>query len=203
MVSKNHEILTIASRHHKEGLHQFWARNSKVENTIHVRYRWVDFCNFEKQAQNSIKSPWIDLKFYRKSCHKVYRLLLKDHRPIWYESTKINGTRKIPQKWTLALDSSWSVISWGIRWLASVKTFNSRHWSKPCKRNKSKRARNDESKEKLEGKVKSPRRTHQEHTNWFKLRTPEDTRWLGPPFPQRFMVLTLIGGLVDLSHTST
>jgi hypothetical protein len=28
-------------------------------------------------------------------------------------------------------------------------------------------------------------------------------RWLGPPFPQRFMVLTLIGGLVGLSHTST
>jgi hypothetical protein len=160
-VSKNHEILTLASRHHREGLHKIWARNSKVENTGHVRYRRAVFCNFEKQAQNSIKSPWIDLKFSRKSGHKVYRILLKDHHPIWCESTEIKETRKNPSKRTLALDSSRSVISWGIRWFPSVKTFNSRHWSKPSKRNESKHPRNDESKEKLEGKVKSSRRTHQ------------------------------------------
>jgi hypothetical protein len=99
---------------------------------------------------------------------------------------------KIPQKWTLALDLSRSMILWGIRWFPLVEKFNSHHWSKPCKRNESKRAKNDESKEKLEGKVKSSQRTCQEHMNWFKLRTLEDTRWLGPPFPQRFMVLTLI-----------
>jgi hypothetical protein len=72
MVSKNHEILTIASRHHREGLHQIGAQNSKVENTGHVRYQtrhvWYLRTALGKnrfQAQNSIKTPRNGLKLYR------------------------------------------------------------------------------------------------------------------------------------------
>jgi hypothetical protein len=80
MVSKNHEILTIASRHHREGLHQIGARNSKVENTRHIRYLRAALEKNWFEAQNSIKTPQNDLKLCKEDQYLVGRLLLHDHR---------------------------------------------------------------------------------------------------------------------------
>jgi hypothetical protein len=82
-----------------------------------------------------------------------------------------------------------------------VERFYSRHSTNQGNKNEPKWSRNDESKEELEGRKRRTRRTHHELTNLFLRRTPEDTGGFGTSFPQRFMVLTLISGLVDLSLT--
>jgi hypothetical protein len=81
-----------------------------------------------------------------------------------------------------------------------VERLDSHHSSNQDNKNEPKWSRNKELAQERQGEEEE----HEEHIKNIridsKLRTPEDTRWLGPPFPQRFMVLTLTGGLVDLSH---
>jgi hypothetical protein len=82
-----------------------------------------------------------------------------------------------------------------------VKRFYSHHSTNQGNKNKPKWSRNEESKHELEGRKRRTRRTQHELTNLFLRRTPEDTRRIWHLLSLEFLVLTLIHGLVDLSHT--
>ena len=93
MMSKNHEILNIASRHQGEGLHQISAQNSKVENTGHVRYFELLRKN-RIQDQNSIKSAPIDPEFCGRAPRVAKMLLHENHSLSCLTTSEIKGKRK-------------------------------------------------------------------------------------------------------------
>jgi hypothetical protein len=153
--------------------------------------------NQGRMGQNSIKTTRIDLNF----AGRILRVLRRYLHPISSLSREIKEKWKSTGSWDLDQEIVRSASSWGIGWFPSMERLNLRHSSNQGNKNKPKWSRNKESKEELEEEGRSSWRTHQEHTNFFIRWTPEDTGGFGTSFPQRFMVLALIGGFMDLSLT--
>jgi hypothetical protein len=166
----------------------------------------------QKNSAPKSPSPWFT-RFVAKSTptatkldpqdyKAVGELSLRDHRPIWSQSTENRKREKNTSSWDLDQEIAWSVSSWGIGWFPSVERLNSRHSSNQCKKNGSKglettnQLKNERGKEKnVNNTLRTQRVILPPNPGGYK----EDS---GPTVPLEILVLTQITRISGLSLTS-